>query len=113
MQQPKVIYQTVYNRNIHDLIDDSSGFLKVFIDILKEKFYSIPGEFREKAEVEVETHEEQYGVPSPHLVISYSRPETEDEINARINQEMKNKKAQEDRERKILADLKLKYEGNS
>ena len=53
-----------------------------FIAFWKEKFMEVPEEFRDTARIIIEA-ETEYGDPVLNIMISYSRPETVDEMRIR------------------------------
>ena len=85
--------------------EDAAGYLKWF----KDKLDSIPEEHRGSANIELDSQSGYEGCHYASIEITYERPETEHEINARElsnNARIESIKA---RELKQLEDLKLKY----
>ena len=69
-----------------------------FLEWVTDNINRIPEEFRDEADVEIDV-DEDYGTYFPKIMISYRRPETDDEERKREEQE----------ELELLAELQAKY----
>lgn len=80
----------------------------VFLQWFTWKIAEIPEEFRANAKVEIEGVS-SYGNANAHMSITYCRPETDEEAQAREQKEIALAKAKKDAELRQLAALKAKY----
>jgi hypothetical protein len=81
-----------------------------FIAWLSEKIDSIPVEFRKDAKVEFGVTHGYEGDADPNIDISYTRPETDDEMNVRLSELLRREEVRQRTELKMLEELKAKYE---
>ena len=107
---------------IHVIKDVSNGSLdtselhlpesaKDFVAFVSEKFNEIPSEFRDKAGVEFRIEEDgYYGESHVYMDMWYVRPETDEELFLRLQDEADKNDLKEGRERMLLAQLKEKYD---
>lgn len=76
---------------------------------LEDQIAAIPDEFRDSAVIEIGA-EAAYDWPSMTMVITYSRPENDEERAAREREEARNAEAQKAHEIALLRKLKAKYD---
>ncbi len=81
-----------------------------FMGWFKGKLDQIPAEHIDSARIEIETARGYEDDCYVKLVISYSRPDTEEEISSRECENLKRDDRVREREIKLLANLKSKYE---
>ena len=81
------------------------------IAFLQEKLAEIPEQYRENAEIEIDTVDGYEGLYHVEIIIYYSRPETDEEMNIRLNLENQRRKEIEQQELAQLKALKEKYNG--
>lgn len=89
--------------------NDDWDFPELFCDIphwFKRHFAEIPIEYQQTATIELST---DYDGGDVELQISYSRPETKEEKEVRLEYRQRIIQQQENRERAQLAQLKKKY----
>lgn len=78
------------------------------VEWFAEKLTSIPAEYRNTAMIEIgsnSSYDSDYG----HIMISFTRPETDEEMAEREGRESRRKRAEEEYERMQLMALKAKY----
>ena len=75
-----------------------------------KKLETIPLEYTATATVEIDSVDRYEGTSYAHIVISYNRPETDDEVADREKEELRRQEAQKALELRSLAALKAKYE---
>ena len=79
------------------------------IEWLNEQYLKIPLEYRHTAKIEIDACTE-WDYPYPEIEIRYLRPVTDEEIEERRRCEEARKTIEEAGERRILEQLKKKYE---
>ncbi len=75
-----------------------------------KKIETIPSEHRATATIEIDSVDSYEDTSYARIVISYDRPETDDEMMIREKEELRCREEQEARELRTLAGLKAKYE---
>jgi len=109
----KMVQETVHNGGPYDgngwPPEEPAGFMAWF----QERIDSIPPEFRPQAKIEFASEGGYYGDHSPHIEITYLRPETDEQYASRLQREAHEARAraqmQEHQERAALAALLKKY----
>ncbi len=89
--------------------DDLSGKLVDVIASLEEVLEEVPEAYRDTAEIEVGA-EQDYDYYTLEATVTYKRPETDEEIRARMLQLEFQEKARRDIERREYERLKAKFE---
>jgi hypothetical protein len=84
-----------------------SNNLQDVIEWLTEQLHHVPWQCREQAICEWDVLE--YDVPYVRLSISYDRPETNDEMESRVQQEREAAQWVRQKELELLEQLELKY----
>lgn len=81
-----------------------------FVQWVNQKISEIPEQYMSSAKVEIGA-EDSYGSYHATIEISYRRPETDEEMQARIYAQESFAEQRRSRELRQLAELKAKYEG--
>ena len=113
MGKRKMVQETVYNGGEYDNNgwppEDPAGFMAWF----KDRIDLIPVEHRQNAKIEVSSESGYYDSHTPHIEITYQRPETDGQFASRLKREEQEAKLQasnkEQHERQTLAELQAKY----
>jgi hypothetical protein len=74
------------------------------------KVAEIPEEYRESGEIELNSVNGYEGEHYPAIKISYTRPETDEELAKRRQVEQQEAELRTKREKQVLVELKAKYE---
>jgi hypothetical protein len=106
-------------RNITVVVDEAEKYYDGWIPEqpeealawLADRVAEIPKEFMHNAYIWFSTSCDYDGEGVPIVRIFYERPETEEEITARLNREKRVRDALEAQERQTLAALQAKYGG--
>ena len=98
------VYETIFSDN--DLPTENLGEV---IAWLKDQYLKIPVKYRDKAVLEISA-EMNWDTPWPEIEIRYLRPKTKEELEEDRRGEEARKTIQEAGERRILEQLKKKYE---
>lgn len=111
----KSVTETVfYNDGIYGSIIDNNNYendkVVDFIEFLQETLESIPPEYRSNAEIDIDSVGGWEGEHHSELTITYSRPETDAEMQERLASYERERLQRENNERGALAALKAKYE---
>lgn len=79
---------------------------------LEAQTAKIPAQWSGSARIEIENEDNGYSGPSytAYVVVSYDRPETDEEMSVRLGGERAQAQLREEAERRQLAALKAKYE---
>ena len=104
MNAKEIVYD---NSDINDVLHLPTN-LKECIEWLQERIESIPEQFRDSAEIEMDVYEE-YGCPYQTYIIQYERPETKEERTRRRSIENMHKAEVRRVELNNLKRLKEKY----
>jgi hypothetical protein len=113
MSKRQMVQETVHNGSDYDSNgwppEDPDGFIRWFLDRIER----IPVEHRKNAMIRFSTESGYYGDSSPHIEITYLRPETDGQFASRLKREASEAEFQarskEQHERKLLAALQAKY----
>jgi hypothetical protein len=113
MSKKQMVQETVHNGGKYDNNDwppvDPAGFMAWF----QERIDRIPVECRQSAKIEFSSEGEYYGSHSPHIEITYLRPETDEQFASRVQREAQqaefDARRKEQQERATLAALQAKY----
>jgi hypothetical protein len=81
--------------------------IRAWIDVLLEK---IPAEFRDSAKMEIDSVGGYEGEHHAEVTVTYERPETAKETEARKAEEAATREEQEARERRMYEQLRAKYQ---
>lgn len=84
------------------------GTLDAVIASLHEIREKVPERYRKAARCEIKG-EQEYGNPRAVIAITYSRPETDEEVSERLRSELLRKESKEREERAALEMLQKKY----
>ena len=82
-----------------------------FMAFWQSKLDEIPNAYRDTAEIEVEAEPSYEDSAVLSVRVTYSRPETDDEVSSRERQENAAKERQREREMAQLRELRKKYPG--
>jgi hypothetical protein len=84
--------------------------LHEFVEELQDLLDSVPEQWRPAVRIEFDRYGSDYDTSYGELTVHYERPETDDELSARLESEALSTQDKENRERWELARLKAKYE---
>lgn len=113
MSKKQLVQETVHNGGEYDdngwPPKDPAGFMAWF----QERIDRIPAEHRQNAKIDFSSEGGYYGEHSPHIEITYLRPETDDQFSSRAQREAQqaeiDARRKEQQERATLAALQAKY----
>lgn len=79
---------------------------------MMDRWYEVPAQYRRKVRCHWDTIDYE-GVPYIRLLLSYSRPETNEEMNARVQAEREHEHQKQVKELELLEKLERKYRHNN
>lgn len=113
MSKKQMVQETVHDGGEYDSNgwppEDPARFMAWF----QERIDRIPAEHRQNAKIEFSSEGDYCGGHSPHIEITYLRPETDDQFASRVQREAQqaefDARRKEHHERATLAALQAKY----
>lgn len=113
MSKKQMVQETVHNGGEYGgngwPPEDPAGFMAWFQDRIDR----IPAEHRQGAKIEFSSEGGYYGDHTPHIEITYMRPETDEQFASRVQRETQlaefRARHKEQQERLLFAELQAKY----
>jgi hypothetical protein len=105
---------TVFQAEEYDSgFPDYKATLLSVIELLQDKLEEIPEQYRGMATCEISSRNGYEGSTYATIEISYTRPETDEEVEQRIATQQHAIQAQRAEELRVLQFLKVKYQNDS